>query len=95
MKVCKVIGKADASIKHPDLTGLKLLLVQELSPDHEFTGKIYLCADPLGVGDGDVVAIALGGSASKSICADNTVCDAVVVAIIDHLHLEEKEIYSR
>ncbi len=95
MKVCKVIGKADASIKHPDLDGLKFLLAQELSHNHDFKGKIHLCVDSLGVGNGDVVAVSFGDSASKSINGNNTVCDAVIVAIIDHLHLENKEVYSK
>jgi len=95
MKVCKVIGKANASLKHQGLSGIKLLIVQEMLKEGSFTGKVHLCADPMGAGNGEIVAVSMGSRASAQYCGPDSVCDAIVVAILDHLFLNEKEIYSK
>ena len=95
MKVCKVIGKADSSIKHQGLSGIKLLIVQEMLKEGDFSGKVHLCADPMGAGTGEIVAVSMGARASAQYCGQDSVCDAVVVAILDHIFLNEKEIFSK
>lgn len=95
MKVCKVIGKANASLKHQGLEGIKLLIVQEMLKDGDFTGKIHLCADPMGAGNDEIVAVSMGGKATAQYCGPDSVCDAVVVAILDHIFLNDKAVYSK
>jgi ethanolamine utilization protein EutN len=58
MHVAKVIGTATATIKHPTLTGAKLLVVQPaladgLTPD----GDPLLVVDGIGAGCGETVLI--------------------------------------
>lgn len=95
MKVCKVIGKANSSLKHQGLAGIKLLIVQEILKDGDFSGKIHLCADPMGAGEGEIVAVTMSSRAAAQSCGQDSVCDAVVVAILDHIFLNQKEVYSK
>ena len=95
MKVCKVIGKANASLKHKGLSGVKLLVVQEMLHEGNFTGKVHLCADPMGAGNGEIVAVSMGSRAAAQDCGLDSVCDAVVIAILDNIFLNDKEIYSK
>jgi len=94
MKICKVIGKASASLKHPSLEGIKMVIVQELTTEGHFSGKVHLSADPMGAGDGEIVAVATGGGAGAEICGTKGVCDAAVVAILDSVSLSGREIHS-
>jgi len=91
MKICKVIGKASASLKHPSLEGIKMVIVQELSTEGRFSGKVHLSADPMGAGDGEIVAVATGSSAGAAY-GSKGVCDAAVIAILDSVSLADKEI---
>jgi microcompartment protein CcmK/EutM len=92
MKIGKVIGKADSSIKLEELEGSKLLVVQEMSGGYEFNGKVLLCADPLSAGIGDVVAVTTGGAAGWVTTGGAGKSDAVVVAILDHIMIGSREI---
>ncbi len=90
MKVCRVIGKVDSSVKLPMMQGLKLLIVQDIGPSRDFTGKVLLCADTLGAGSGDIVAVTVGPAAQSLLPGDSTACDAVITGIIDTITLDPK-----
>jgi len=95
MKLCKVIGKASSSIKHPGLEGLKLLVVQAVDNKGGGTGSMILAVDTIGAGAGEVVAVVRGAAAVRNIGKGDIPCDAAVVAIMDHVYVNEKEIYSK
>jgi microcompartment protein CcmK/EutM len=95
MKLCKVIGKANASIKHPGLEGLKLLVVQEVDGGGQGAGRMILAADTVGAGAGEIVAVARGGAAVRHIGRGEIPCDAAVVAIMDEVFVNEKVIYKK
>ena len=68
MQVALVIGTANATVKHPSLTGCKLLLVQPrqadgVTPD----GEPILVVDRHGAGCGDRVLITSDGRHAREV----------------------------
>lgn len=62
MQVANVVGKAISTVKHPSMTGQKLLVVQPLmadgvSPD----GEALIAIDTVGAGRGERVMISSDG----------------------------------
>lgn len=90
MKICKVIGNATASIKHPGLEGLKLLVVQEIDAEGLGSGRLRLAVDVVGAGPGEIVAVAKGAAAVRHIGRGEIPCDAAVVAILDQVYVNDK-----
>jgi ethanolamine utilization protein EutN len=52
MQMGKVVGHATSTVKHPTLTGWRLLVVQLLTPDDKPDGEPVLAIDNLGAGLG-------------------------------------------
>ncbi len=72
MHTGKGIGTATATVKHPTLTGAKLLLVQltladEITPD----GDPLLVVDGIGAGCGDTVLISSDTRRARELLAAN------------------------
>lgn len=94
MLLAQVVGKADSSVKSPGITGSKLLVVRGLGPAGEPEGGLVIAVDAVGAGPGDTVAVAQGGATLKAAGLEKIPCDAAVVAILDHVFLNDKEIIS-
>ena len=77
MLLGRVAGKVWATKKSPRLTGLALLTV-------EAEGRVLVCADCVGAGEGETVLVATGGAARVAAGADLPV-DAAIMGIIDPL----------
>ena len=81
----KVLGRATATLKHPTLTGRKLLLVQpvmadRVSPD----GDPLLVVDGIGAGVGQTVIITSDGrGARKLMGSDKTPVRWTLIGIED------------
>jgi ethanolamine utilization protein EutN len=72
MQIAKVIGTATATIKHPSLTGWKLLLVQALAADGESPdGDPMLAVDALGAGSGQRVMVTSDGRSTRELIGDD------------------------
>ncbi len=57
MQSGKVVGHATSTVKHPTLTGWRLLVVQMLTPDNKPDGEPVLAIDSLGSGVGTTVIL--------------------------------------
>ena len=55
MQLGRVIGHATSTVKHPSMTGLRLLLIQPLNSTRESEGDPLLVPDKLGAGIGSIV----------------------------------------
>lgn len=95
MKLCKVVGKADASVKEHGLEGRKLLIVQELDGNMAPSGPLILAVDTQGAGVGEVVAVVTGSTAIRSIGKGDVPFDAAVAAIMEHVHVGGRQVYNR
>ena len=60
----RVVGSLWCTVKHPDLVGQRLLVVQPLSPELEARGKRLICTDCTGAGTGELVYWVRGKEAS-------------------------------
>ncbi len=73
MQLANIIGNATATVKHPSLSGLKLLIAEPLGADGGADGDPFLVIDQLGCGTGDrVIYTSDGKSVREMVGANNT-----------------------
>lgn len=70
MQLARVIGHATATVKHPSLTGWKLLLVQPMHDRVKPDGEPLLAIDGIGAGAGDEVLISSDGASARNMVKD-------------------------
>lgn len=101
MFVAKVTGSLVSTQKVSTMVGYKLLVVEPYRVDPKdrsslvTTGRTFIAVDTLGAGVGDFVLLTQGSSARMTPETKNMPTDAVVVGIIDSVHLEQQCVYSR
>lgn len=83
MIIAKVVGNLWATRKEESLVGRKLMIVQPARLDGETTGECFVAVDSIAAGIGEMVLVAQGSSARKSIGQADSPVDAAIVAIID------------
>ena len=93
MILCKVIGNAVASIKHPVYVGKKIMVVQPVQPDGSTPhGREFLAIDSVQAGPGDLVLAAREGNTARQILGtDVDPLHSVIVGIVDEVRIEGKE----
>ncbi len=85
MLIARVEGSAVSTIKDPELTGIKLLVVREAGVDGEPTGAAFVAADAVGAGLGELVLVATGSAARQTKLTRERPLDAVIMGILDSL----------
>jgi microcompartment protein CcmK/EutM len=85
--LAKVMGTVVATRKEPGLTGVKLLLIQPLTPQRTPAGKPLVAVDSVGAGAAEEVFYVRGREASFPFLPDDVPADAAIVGIIDHWNL--------
>jgi len=90
MFVARVIGEVVSTIKHPDLNGKKLLIVEKLTEKGKPTGDSQLAVDSVDAGEGDTVLVLDEGSSAALVTnLDNPPIRTVIVGVIDSMNIEE------
>ena len=89
MQLARVIGDIVATRKDEQLSGIKLLIVQPLSPDHQPVGRPLVAVDAVGAGVGEEVFFVRGKEASFPFHPAEPPVDAGIVGIVDHWDVEE------
>ena len=84
----RVVGKVWSTVKHPGLNGLRMLVVQPLTPELQETGKRLLCTDSTGAGAGELVYWVRGKEASFPFLPAEPPVDTTIVGIVDSVHLK-------
>jgi ethanolamine utilization protein EutN len=101
MFVAKVTGSLVSTQKVEAMKGSKLLVVEpyRIDPDKRkslvTTGRTFVAVDMLGAGVGDYVLLTQGSSARMTPETKNMPVDAVVVGIVDQVHVDQQGVYSR
>lgn len=101
MFVAKVTGAVVSTQKVDSMVGYKLLVVEPYRLEAkqrsglETTGRTLVAVDTLGAGEGDFVLITQGSSARLTPETKNMPVDAVVIGIVDQVHVDQRRIYSR
>jgi len=88
MFLARVIGEVVATIKHGDLGGQKLLLVQPVTPEDAVTGKPSIAVDAADAGPGDLVLVAdEGNMAAQVLQRSRGPIRTVVVGVVDQVEV--------
>jgi len=85
--LARVIGDVVMSVKDPQLAGIKLLLVQPLTPERQPAGRPLVAVDSVGAGVGEEVFYVRGKEASFPFYPAEPPVDAGIVGIVDHWDL--------
>jgi ethanolamine utilization protein EutN len=85
--LARVIGDVVMSVKDPNLSGIKLLLLQPLTPEHQPAGRPLVAVDSVGAGVGEEVFYVRGKEASFPFYPAEPPVDAGIVGIVDHWDL--------
>jgi ethanolamine utilization protein EutN len=101
MFVAKVTGSVVSTQKVASMTGQKLLVVEPFRLDEKqrkslvSTGRTFITVDTLGAGEGDFVLVTQGSSARLTPETKELPIDAIIIGIIDSVHIEKYSVYSR
>jgi ethanolamine utilization protein EutN len=88
VQLAKVLGEVVSTMKDANLTGLKLLVVQPLTPTGEAAGRTLVALDSVGAGVGENVFFVRGREAAFPFYPAEPPADATVIGIVDHWDLE-------
>ena len=88
MQLAQVVGEVVATIKDPNLTGAKLLVLQPIAASGEATGRTLVAMDSIGAGVGEHVFFVRGREAAFPFYPAEPPTDASIVGIVDRWDLE-------
>jgi ethanolamine utilization protein EutN len=95
MLIARVVGSAVSTVKDPQMTGLKLLLVREASPADEPTGDPFVAVDSVGAGEGELVLVARGSAARHTEKTIDRPVDAVIMGVLDSLEYDGEVTFTK
>ena len=84
MQIARVVGDVVVTRKDDNLTGLKLLILQPLTPERQPAGRTLVAVDSVGAGVGEEVFFVRGKEASFPFYPVEAPVDAGIVGIVDH-----------
>ncbi len=93
--MAKVRGTVVSTQKDPSLRGVKLLMLQFVDEEGQTLPKYEVAADIVGAGVDEWVLVSRGSAARQVLGNEQRPLDAVVVAIIDTVSVENRQIYSK
>ncbi len=88
----KVIGNIVSVIKDEKYEGFKLLIVQELDMEGNFKDNFVVSIDLIGVGIDEVVMVANGTPARYTEETQDMGLDSIIIAKIENLIFEDKQV---
>jgi len=83
----RVVGCVWSTVKDARMTGLRLLVIQPLTPELKNTGKQLVCADSTGAGAGELIYWVRGKEACFPFEGEPPL-DTTVVGIVDEVHVK-------
>ncbi len=101
MFVARVTGAVVCTMKVESMTGHKLLVVEPYRLDGESraklvtTGRTFIAVDTVGAGEGEMVLIVQGSSARLTPETKELPVDAVIIGIVDSVHIERNCVFAR
>jgi microcompartment protein CcmK/EutM len=101
MFIARVTGSVVSTQKVESMTGQKLLVVEPYRLEGEqrksliTTGRTFIAVDTLGAGEDDYVLIVQGSSARLTPQTKELPIDAVIIGIVDTVHIDKSKVYAR
>ena len=83
MYTAKVIGHVVATVKDPNLTGVKLLVIVQVDSRGATIGKPHVAVDTIGAGTDEIVTVVRGREAGLPLPVPMAPVDAACVGIVD------------
>ena len=84
MKLGKVIGSVESTVKHPCYRNTKLMVVQPLDQHQQPKGRTHPAIDTVGAGPGDIVLVVEEGKAAQAIIGQKRIpIRTLIVGIVD------------
>ena len=87
MKLARVTGTVEASIKDAALTGQKLLLCDLIDGSGAVQVPAFVAVDTCGAGVGDTVLLTFNAAARMPSSAAGAPVDATIVAVVDAVNV--------
>jgi ethanolamine utilization protein EutN len=91
MYLGRVVGCVWATVKHPELKGIRMLVVQPVTPELASTGKRLVCTDWTGARTGDLIYWVRGKEASIAFLPGEPPTDTTIVGIVDSVRVDRTE----
>jgi ethanolamine utilization protein EutN len=88
LQLARVLGEVVSTMKDPNLTGIKMLVLQPLAASGEAAGRTLVALDSVGAGVGENVFFVRGREAAFPFYPAEPPADATVIGIVDHWDLE-------
>ena len=96
MQIARVKGNVVSTNKAEKMLGMKLLVVKPIDLDTmEEKGALVVAVDAVGAGEGEVVMLVGGSSSRQTANTDNKPVDMAIVAIIDHIDIQDKRVFEK
>ena len=84
MQLAKIVGRATATVKHPSMSGWRMLLAQPFGAQGQPDGAPQLVLDRHGAGRGDTVLISSDGKSARDLVGTDKTCVRwTVMGIVD------------
>lgn len=88
MLLGKIVGTAVATIKTPELAGVKLLVVQPLNKNLEPMGNLQVAADATQAGYGDTVFMVRAREAALALETTFVPVDLAAIGVVDTVEVD-------
>ena len=95
MKMGRIVGNVVATQKDEKLESIKLFMVQDVNLDLSGKASFVVAADSVGAGVGELVLYASGSSGRMTEVTQDRPIDAVIMAIVDTLTLDDEISYQK
>jgi len=89
MQLARVCGTVVSTRKDENLCGLKLLVLEPLTPDGHPAGRPLVGVDSVGAGQGEMVFFVRGREATLPFLPVEVPTDASIVGIVDHWSVDD------
>lgn len=95
MQIAKVRGTVVSTHKELSLRGVKLLLLQFIDEEGRLLPEYEVAGDQVGAGLDEWVLVSRGSAARQIDGGESRPIDAMVVAIIDTVSVDNRLLYSK
>jgi microcompartment protein CcmK/EutM len=85
VQVARVLGEVVSTMKDPNLTGLKMLILQPVTASGQDSGRTLVALDSVGAGVGEQVFFVRGREAAFPFYPTEPPADATVIGIVDEI----------
>lgn len=89
MRLARVQGSVVCTRKNADMEGIKLLLIQPLSPEGKAEGEVIVAVDAIGSGAGELVFWCRAKEATIPFLPKSVPADACIIGIVDSVYVRE------